>query len=140
MPVGEAVRVEGLTELIRAFAVADRGLAREVKSAFVDAGEVVKVSAESKARDKIHHAGKKPGAVDWSGMRLGISREIVYVAEQQRGSHDLKKKRPKFGQYLLDEAMIPALDENRLAIEKNVRDAIDNLNQNAGLIRSLHNI
>jgi hypothetical protein len=131
--MAEAVRVEGLSELFRSFEEADRGLGREVKSALEDAGEVVRVAAQDRAASRIHNIG-----AGWDRMRIGISRDIVYIAPRQRGTRDPRLKRPKFGRLLVAEAMEPALQENREIVAKEVEDAIDNLNQNAGLLKNLH--
>jgi hypothetical protein len=131
----EAVRVEGLSELFRSFEQADKGLGREVRSALKDAGEIVQVAAQDKAL-AVHPA---IGA-GWSRMRLGIARDIVYIVPRSRGTRDPRLRRPKFGLLLLNDAMTPALADNRERVRKEVEDAINNLNQNAGLTKSLHGI
>jgi hypothetical protein len=61
-------------------------------------------------------------------MRIGIGRSIVYVAPIERGAKsrgDERKRRPKFGTKLMDEAMEPALERNRAVVETRLDRMLD---------------
>ena len=137
----DAIVVEGLTELIRAFDKADRGLGREVRSALGDAGEVVRVSAQQRASSQIRNIGEI-----WPRMRLGVTTSEAYVVPKTRRAPGHGPKygppwnRPNLGLLLIDRALDPALEANIHRVEHDLEDALDNLNQNAGLVSSLHNL
>ena len=130
----DAIRVEGLTELVNGFKKADRGLASEVRSALRDSGEVVRTDAQGRASREIRNIGEV-----WPRMRLGISgSNIVYVVPRTRRSKGTPRR--NLGKLLIDRAMDPALAENIHVVEHDLEAALENLNQNAGLIRSLHSL
>ncbi len=128
-----AIEVEGLTELVNGFKQADRGLGREVREALRDSGEVVRTDAQGRAAREIRNIGEI-----WPRMRLGITGgNIVYVVPKTRRGRGTP--RPNLGRLLIH-SMQEALDENIHVIERDLEAALENLNQNAGLIRSLHNL
>ncbi len=128
-----AVRVEGLTELIESFYKADRGLAKEVRGELKDAGEVVRADGQGRAARTIHVSRSH-----WEEMRLGITAaNVVYVVPKHRGRGG-SSRRKNLAVLLMDRALEPALEANREKVVKAVEDAVNNVNQNAGLIRSLH--
>ena len=128
-----AVKIEGLTELIDGFKKADRALAKEIQGALKDAGEVVRVTAENRALNNIRNIG-----TTWDRMRLGVnSRNSVYIVPRSRRKGG--RPRPNLGPLLLTE-MEEALAENIDTVKLEVTRAVENVNQNAGLIKTLHNI
>lgn len=129
------IRVTGLHEVTTGFMKADAGLGREVLGALKDVGEVVKVDAQGRAVEKISHL--RAGS-PWAKMRLGVTHgDTVYIVPASRNSRSYWR-RPKFGVRLLEDALIPAAEGNRNVVEKALLDALENLNQNAGLISRLH--
>ncbi len=134
MPATGAIRVEGLTELVDGFKHADRELGREVRGALKDTGEVVKVDAQGRAAHNIRNMTPQ-----WSRMRLGITGgNIVYVVPGSRRRPG-GSRRPNLAG-LLGAQMQAAADANRALVAVEVEKALLNLHQNAGLIKSLHNI
>lgn len=113
------VEVVGLAELRRAFAVAGNQISRDLNDALKSAGEPVRQDAQSLARQSI----KTVRTVDWSEMRLGITRHTVYVAPVQRRGKT-GRRRPKFKTKLLDEAMGPALERNSDRVAQEFEDAV----------------
>lgn len=116
-----AVRVEGLSGLLRAFSAADKTLRDDLKDALQEAAAPVRQAAQSKAFAL--GAGS-----DWSRMRIGAYTSIVYVAPVERGVKgrgNQRKRRPKFGTRLMDRAMQPALDENVASVERRLDGLID---------------
>ncbi len=129
------IEVKGLNELIHSFAQADKGLGREVRDALKDAGEFVRVDAEHRALNEIRNI-----TPTWARMRLGITGgAVVYIVPKSKRKY-AQLRRPKFGQLLLSRAMEPAADENRARVVKELTDAVENLHQNAGLLKTLHNL
>lgn len=132
-----AVQVEGLSDLIAAFARADAELAKEIRGALKDAGEAVRVDAQGRAAREIRNIG-----TIWPQMRLGVSRnDIVYIAPKQRrkSGHTREWARPNLGPLLLRE-MDAAAKANMPLIEREVVNALENVHQNAGLTERLHNL
>lgn len=125
------VRVKGLKELDTVLKHAPKDLRKEVLDTFKDVAEPVRLGAERLAYGhgiSGRLTGLRPGD-KWGQMRIGFSSRdaVVYVAPRQRGSNSWPMKRRNFGPLLLDEAMIPALEENTDLIEKRVGDALDDL-------------
>lgn len=107
------IRVEGLRELSRAFALADKAERKLFRESLKDAAEPVRGDAESRATIAI-----KPGRIPWSSMRVGVTRTSVYVAPARRRSTSLR--RPKFAAILMDKAMAPALEAHHGEVENRV--------------------
>lgn len=115
----------GMAELLRATAMAENEVGKDVRAALQSAAEPVRSDAELLAKQAI-----RPGRVPWSSMRTGITRTSVYVAPVQRGVKSRtnpRRRRPAFKHYLLDEAMEPALEQNTDKIVREVEDAFDDL-------------
>ncbi len=134
MPATGAIEVEGLTALVDGFKKADRELGREIQHALRDSGEIVKVDAQARVESHIRNITPQ-----WERMRLGISgNNIVYIvpgARRRPGS----SRRPNLAN-LLGTQMQAAADANRAVVEAELVKAVENIHQNAGLLKSLHNI
>jgi hypothetical protein len=118
----QAVSVKGLRELNRAFARADKKLKTEKNDALKSAAEPVRQEAELLASVSISRIG-----IPWSRMRVGVTQRVVYVAPKQRGvtaRGNARMRRPKFGTRLMDEAMQPALDNNRQQVVAKLDDML----------------
>ena len=106
--MAEAIRVEGLTRLSRAFNAADKTLTKQLKTSLREAAEPVRADAEGLAVSSIRNIG-----VPWSRMRVGVTTKMVYVAPRQRGKKTLpSRRRPNLKPLLLHRSMEPALDRN----------------------------
>jgi hypothetical protein len=108
-PVGSGKRViewQGLRELARAFALADKSLQREFSKGLREAADPIRVEAQALASSQISNIG-----LPWSRMRIGVTRSSVYVAPVERGTRT-RRKRPNLANRLLGEALLPALDHN----------------------------
>src|SRR5574337_1542478 len=105
------LRVRGYSELQRAFALASRELIKDLRSRLREIAEPVRRDAEQRASTEIRNIGP-----DWSQMRVGVTRRVVYVAPRERGVNnrrpDDKRRRPNLAPLLMDRAMSPALDAN----------------------------
>ena len=119
MPASNAVRVEGLRELQRAFKRADRTLALELRHALRDAAEPVRATAEQLAVSAIPKV-----TLPWSRMRVGVTQSLVYVAPRQRGAKSPARRRPNFAVLLLGRAMEPALAENREEVVQRIDEML----------------
>jgi hypothetical protein len=119
--VANALRVEGLTGLRRAFKAAGAVESRELVKRLRAATEPVRASAEGRATSLL-----KPGKVNWSGMRIGSTLSGTYVAPRQRGLRrfDKRKSRPKLATRLLEHALEPALEENAAGVERAVDELL----------------
>ena len=118
--VGETLRVEGLAELQRAFAVADKSLSRELRSSLREVAEPVRADAESLAVASIPRIG-----VPWSRMRVGVTRRTVYVAPKERGTRFAPRKRRNLAGLLMGRSMLPALRRNEPQIERRMEEMLD---------------
>lgn len=101
------VVVQGLAELSRAFAAADRALSRELRKGLRDAAEPVKADAQTLALERIPHM-----TTDWSRMRVGVTRTSVYVAPRNRGSRSGTRKRRNLFDLIAGRSLEPALEDN----------------------------
>lgn len=123
--MAEAVRIEGLRELERAFKLYGRGMEKGLREAMEAAAEPVRQEAESLATANIRNIG-----IPWSRMRVGVTRRTAYVAPAQRGgrtSRNPRRGRPNLRELLLGRAMEPALDANIGTVEREFGDALDDL-------------
>lgn len=116
------VRVEGLRELSRAFAVADKTLSKELRKGLRDAAKPVATSAELFADTRIRNMGPPSEGQDWRRMRVGVTRTLVYVAPRSRGAGGKRSRRGLFD-LMLGRSLEPALDAN----VEGVTRAVDNV-------------
>jgi hypothetical protein len=119
------LRVSGLRELQRAFAVADRELSHELTGRLRKVAEPVASDAERLAVQKIRNIGNR-----WSAMRVGVTRSLVYVAPKQRGVKSRRNRalrRPNLAGLLMDKAMSPALDLNQGRIVHEAENLLDEI-------------
>lgn len=98
------VVVEGLTEFRRDMRAMAATVNKETMVALRAAAEPVRATAETLAVGNISNIGGR-----WSRMRLGVTMKVVYVAP--RASRSGGSPRPNLGGLLLNEAMVPALEE-----------------------------
>ena len=117
MPV-EALHVEGLRELGRAFRLADKELAKELRLALKTVAEPVRVDAEHLALTEIRKM-----TIPWSEMRVGGgAARSIYVAPKLRGVKTRgrdPRRRPNLFDLLLTRSLEPALahNEGRVVVE-----------------------
>jgi hypothetical protein len=122
----EFVVVKGLNEMSRAFARADKGLKKDLRSSMKEIADPVRADAERLAGSKIRNMGAGP----WAGMRVGVTQNLVYVAPKQRGRASRRNdriRRPNLADLLMDRAMNPALDAHASEIEDAFGDALDGI-------------
>lgn len=115
-----AVKVEGLRELQRAFARADRKMSRELRKELRTAAKPVSEEAERLAVSEIKNMTE-----DWSMMRIGVTRKEIYVVPQLRGTKSRQRKRPNLKDLLLDRAMEPALEREREHVVERIQHVLD---------------
>lgn len=120
--MADAVRVEGLAGLQRAFKAADVLEQRELRKTLRTVAEPVRVQAEQLAVEHIPRIG-----VPWSRMRIGVTNTSVYLAPRQRGQkgRDQRLRRPNLRQLLLGRSMDPAFDQNRPRIIAGVTNMLN---------------
>ena len=116
------VRVDGLAELNRAFRKADKALVGDLKDALEEAAQPVRRDAQSLAVSHIRRIGP-----DWSRMRIGTIRGVVYVAPVERGTRNPRLARKKLAPRMLTLAMEPALARNEGLIIRRVDEALDDV-------------
>lgn len=119
MSGSDQIRVRGLADLNRALAKADKQVRVGVRKELRQAVEPVRRDAQSLAVSEIPTIG---GA--WSRMRVGVTRDLVYVAPRQRGVKTGPRKRPNLAELLLGRAMVPALDRNADDVEERIDDML----------------
>jgi hypothetical protein len=106
--------VEGYTDLLRAFKVADRTLTRELRGRLRDVARPVADTAERLTAEGRPIRNLSPGD-PWSGMRVGVTTKVVYVAPKERGRRTRDRPtiaRPNLADRLMEDAMSPALDQH----------------------------
>lgn len=133
-----SVNVRGIKELNRAFALADRELAKQLRTQLREAAKPVAADAQQLAVQEIRNVdrGKRiAGKPDWSRMRVGYGYGVVYVAPTNRGRRTRTRPalaRPNFGTLLMDRAMEPALEQNVDQITNNVNELLDRVERTWG--------
>lgn len=117
-----AIRVQGLHELQAALAHADRQTRLGIRGGLRQVAEPVQRGAEQLAAANISRIGPR-----WSKMRVGITRDLVYVAPRQRGGGRGRdpRRRPNLARLLMDRAMQPALDAHASEIEARFENLLD---------------
>lgn len=120
-----AVRVEGLRELQRAFALISTDLRRDLRSQLAQAAEPARSRAESLAVSSIRNIGGR-----WSRMRLGITTTAVYLAPKARRRGG--SPRPNLGPLLMKDSMLPAAEETLPEIRTRLEGWLDELGGEAG--------
>jgi hypothetical protein len=119
------VYVRGFHELQTAFAHADREVRLGSRKVLRDVAEPVRRDAEGLALQTIPRIGLR-----WSKMRIGITRNLVYVAPRQRGVKTRgynARRRPNLAGLLMDRAMEPALEQNEPQIAAAFERGLDRI-------------
>lgn len=117
--MAEAIRIEGLRELERAFKLYGNGMEKGLREALEASAEVVRPDAQLLTRSSI-----KVGKIDWSSMRVGVTRRTAYVASAQRRT--VGTRRSRFKDKVLPQ-MEAALSQNIPRVEREIGDALDDL-------------
>ena len=128
MPAAPAASVKGLRDLQRACALASKDVKKKVRAELRDIAEPIRATAESFAVTRISGmtAGRRRPS-KWQGMRIGVTRNLIYVAPKRRGIKspaDPRKRGGQFAQLLMDQAMDPALDIHRPLVESRIDRAL----------------
>jgi hypothetical protein len=112
--MANAIQVEGLADLQRAFTAADRALREDLRDALQEAAAPVRADAQTLTGITISGMRKSP---DWTRMRVGQSGTVVYVVPVERGAKGRANQRlrrgTRFKTMMLRRAMEPALARNR---------------------------
>lgn len=109
--------VRGVETLNRAFTQASSRMLKDLPRVLAATATPIELTAEA--------LGTSIGAGrEWSQMRKGAGRTLVYVAPQQRGTRVPSRKRPKFALRLLRRAMVPALDANREQVGRSIDELV----------------
>lgn len=122
MPVtGSTLRVEGLSQLTRAFKVIDKEIADDLKNGLRQAAEPVRVDAERLTALTI-----KRGVVPWYRMRVGVTAASTYVVPARRGRKGRSRsyRRRNFRTLVLPR-MIQALRQNETVVRRRAERVID---------------
>lgn len=119
---------EGLPELRRAFRAADRALDRELVKGLRRSAEPVRADAEVLAGSSIRNMGPPgPGAQDWRRMRVGVTKDTVYVAPRSRSRGATKRRRRNLFDLMTGRSLEPALDANVDEVVERVDDVLANV-------------
>lgn len=104
---------------------------KELNDALRAAAQPVADEAEMLAMTRIRNMPRSP---HWAGMRIGVSvaRGVVYMVPAARSKRT--RKRPNFGELLLERAMDPALERNAAKIEHAVDDMLGRLAGDNGFV------
>lgn len=125
-----AIRVEGLSDLIRAFNAADKTLRQDLGDALQEAAAPVRETAQQLAVSEISGMRRQKTS-QWHMMRVGLERggRIAYVAPLERGVKTRGRARyrrgwntgpPSFPSRIKSEAMEPALARNRTRVLRRI--------------------
>jgi len=118
VPASHGVIVEGLPQLNRAFRLADRRVANDLRDRLAEAAEPVRADAE-----RLVTAGIRRIGVPWSLMRVGTTVHSVYVAPKRRGTREERKRRRNLAPLLLEQ-MQASLERNEGDVVRSVDDLL----------------
>jgi hypothetical protein len=107
-----------MNDLLGALADVDKQTRRMVRSDLRGVAEPTRHEAEDLARSEISHIGSR-----WPKMRIGVTKNLVYVAPRQRGVKGRgpdPRRRPNLARLLMDRAMEPALHRHEADIVANL--------------------
>lgn len=116
--MANAIKVDGLRDLERAFTAADKALRTDLHDALAEAAAPVRTDAQRLAGTITNMTTNRE--TDWTRMRIGVRSSVVFVAPVERGSKargDSRKRRRKFKD-VLGPRMDNALDLNRGRVER----------------------
>lgn len=117
------VAVTGLRDLNAALAKADRATRLGVRAELRQVGEPVRSDAQQLAGTAIPRMAHSPA---WAGMRVGVTRSLVYVAPRKRGTRGrTPRSRPNLAQLLMARAMEPALRRHEGQTVERFDDMLD---------------
>jgi hypothetical protein len=117
--------VENYTNVMRAFAKADRDIRLGWRTEMRRVAEPVRVQAEQLAVATIPRMARSP---KWARMRTGVTQKEVYIVPRQRGVRGRNpKSRPNLADLMMNRAMQPALDRNRGNIIRGFEQALDRM-------------
>lgn len=114
----ETLRVEGYTELVRAFKLCDRATKRELREVLREAGRNVQRDA---ARDVLDEKGA-PDAKTAAGYRVVVRQRGVSVEQALRKTTGLH---PEWGGWQMRHALVPALHDNEQETHERMEHALD---------------
>jgi hypothetical protein len=117
------IKVDGLNDLLRAFAAADKALKDDLRDALQEAAAPIRSDAQALAGSSIRN-----NTTAWSRMRVGIERGgVVYVAPVERGIKgrgNQRLRRRRFADLLRDRAMHPARQRNIRNVERRLEQML----------------
>lgn len=117
------IAVEGMAGLQRALAGAERDVRLGVRAELRQVAEPVRSDAAALALTEIPRMARSPR---WAGMRVGVTRNLVYVAPRQKGTHGRgPRRRPNLADLLMARAMEPALARHEHRIERDLEEMLD---------------
>lgn len=121
--MADAIRVDGLADLQRAFTAADKALRQDLRDALEEAAQPVRRDAQLGAATITHMT-----TVPWTRMRTGIIQgTVVYVAPVERGATaraNQSRRRPRF-KNVLGPRMDLALEMNRTRVLRRLDQMLD---------------
>jgi hypothetical protein len=120
-----AVRVENLRDLQAGLAKLERETRLGFRHGLREVVEPVRTGAEQLAMQNIR---RMPHSPQWSRMRIGVTRNLVYVAPRQRGVKTRGRHnfgRPNLGDLLMERAMEPALEQHAAEVEARLGELLD---------------
>jgi hypothetical protein len=118
----QAIRVEGLTELIQALHVVDRGLEKEVREGLREGGQKV----QGRATARFMRYGVKTAR----GFKTIVRQRGVSVEQSLRKTTGL---RPEWGKVQMVKGLLPALDDEAEVVAELVEKRVGGLLRRHGL-------
>lgn len=122
--MAEAVQVVGLRELIRAFRIANKEVARDIRTAIEQAGEPIRRDAQDLVRTNV--SGMARSHIPWWTIRTGVERSTIgYIVPAQRGVRGRSKRsRPNLAPLIAAQEHA-ALEANESRVLDEFEQALD---------------
>lgn len=118
-----AIRVEGLADLQRAFRVANKEVARDVRTAIEQAGEPIRQHAQMLIRTEV--SGMARSQIPWWTIRTGVERNTIgYIVPAQRGVRGRSRRARRNLAGLIAEREQRALEANSGRVVEEFEEAL----------------
>ena len=126
MAASQALYLSGYRELLRSFdSMSQEGV--DIRHVFAAVGEPIARHATGLAIQRIPRITTRLGNAPWAQNRVGVTVGGIYVVPKKRGTTVPRRKRPNFGELLLERAYDPTLAAFEPLLEVELERALGRL-------------
>lgn len=124
---GNTIYVKGFENVTRSYARVGKAASRNLNKRLKEAAEPVREAAQELGPSRVRNLDFGD---DWSRVRLGATKRVVYIAPVERGRNkNPKRRRPNFKDLMLERAYEPALAMNRSEVVDRLGRIFDDIQE-----------